>query len=63
MDTWDTGEIENSFLSSCIFYLESEQGSPAELCELVTQIGEEWLARAPQESFISCSKENCTGFS
>lgn len=43
MNTWDTSEIQDSFLSSCIFYLESEQGSPAELCDIATQVNQEWF--------------------
>ena len=57
MDTWDTGEIEDSFLSSCIFYLESEQGSPAELCELVTQIDQEWLAETHKKALFHIIKK------
>jgi hypothetical protein len=57
MDTWDTGEIENSFLSSCIFYLESEQGSPAELCELVTHVGEDWLVEPHKKALFYVVKK------
>ena len=57
MDTWDTGEIENSFLSSCIFYLESEQGSPTELCELVTHVGEDWLVEPHKKALLYVVKK------
>lgn len=44
MKTWDTKEIEDSFLSSCVFFLESEKGDPASLSELVTTAEDTWFA-------------------
>lgn len=57
MDTWDTSEIENSFLSSCIFYLENEQGSPAELCELATQVDQEWFVETHKKALFHIIKK------
>lgn len=57
MNTWDTNEIEDSFLSSCIFYLESEQGSPAGLCELVTQVNQEWFAETHRKALFYIIKK------
>lgn len=57
MSTWDTREIEDSFLSSCIFYLESEQGSPVELCELATQVDQEWFAETHKKALFHIIKK------
>ena len=57
MNTWDTNEIEDSFLSSCIFYLENEQGSPAGLCELVTQVDQEWFAETHKKALFHIIKK------
>lgn len=57
MSTWDTGEIEDSFLSSCVFYLESEQGSPTELCELVTQVDQEWFVETHKKAIFHVIKK------
>lgn len=43
MTSWDTREIEDSFLSSCVFYLEAEKGDPAILSELVTTVEDTWF--------------------
>ena len=57
MNTWDTNEIEDSFISSCIFYLESEQGSPAGLCELVTQADQEWFTETHKKALFHIIKK------
>lgn len=43
MKTWDTREIEDSFLSSCVFFLESEKGDPGILSDLVTTVEDTWF--------------------
>jgi replicative DNA helicase len=52
MNSWDTGEIENSFLSSCVFYLENEKGSPDGLCDLATQVDQDWFAETHKKALF-----------
>jgi hypothetical protein len=57
MNSWDTREIEDSFLSSCVFYLENEQGSPDGLCDLATQVDQEWFADTHKKALFYVIKK------
>lgn len=52
MKTWDTSEIEDSFLSSCIYFLETSQGTPAELCEIVSEVDDKWFESLHKKSIF-----------
>lgn len=52
MKSWETTEIENSFLSSCVYFLENQQGSPSELCDLASTIDQEWFAEPHKKAIF-----------
>lgn len=52
MKSWDTTEIENSFLSSCVYFLENQQGDPSELCELASTVDQEWFAEPHKKAIF-----------
>lgn len=52
MKTWDTTEIEDSFLSTCVYFLETSQGSPNDLCEIVCEVDVEWFNHVHKKSIF-----------
>lgn len=52
MKSWETTEIENSFLSSCVYFLENQQGSPSELCDLASTIDQEWFVEPHKKAIF-----------
>lgn len=57
MKSWDTTEIENSFLSSCVYFLESQQGQPSELCELASVVDQEWFTEPHKKAIFHIVKK------
>ena len=57
MKSWETTEIENSFLSSCVYFLENQQGSPSELCDLASTIDQEWFAEPHKKAIFHIIKK------
>ena len=52
MTTWDTTEIEDSFLSTCVHFLETSQGSISDLCEIVAEVDHEWFNEVHKKSIF-----------
>lgn len=61
MTTWDTTEIEDSFLSTCIHFLETSQGSPNDICEIVAEIDHEWFQEIHKKSIFHIVKKVVLG--
>lgn len=57
MTTWDTAEIEDSFLSTCVHFLETSSGSTNSLCELVAEIDHEWFQEIHKKSIFHVIKK------
>jgi len=57
MTTWDTEEIENSFLSFCTCFLETNQGSSGELCELAAEVNHEWFLHPHKKAIFHIIKK------
>lgn len=57
MKTWETREIEDSFLSSCVFFLENEKGDPSALCELVTTVDQAWFNEPHKKAIFHIIKK------
>lgn len=57
MKSWETTEIENSFLSSCVYFLENQQGSPSELCDLASTVDQEWFAEPHKKAIFHIIKK------
>lgn len=43
MKTWETTEIEDSFLSTCVYALESDPSSSDQLCHIVSIVEQDWF--------------------
>jgi replicative DNA helicase len=50
MRTWDTSEVEDSFLASCVYFLEEQIGSADQLCEIVASVNKEWFSHAHKKA-------------
>lgn len=61
MTTWDATEIEDSFLSTCVYFLETNQGSPNDLCEVVAEIDHEWFQQLHKKSVFHIIKKITIG--
>lgn len=57
MKTWETREIEDSFLSSCVFFLEDEKGDPSALCELATTVDQTWFTEPHKKAIFHIIKK------
>lgn len=44
MRTWDTSELEDSFLASCIYFLEHQVGETEQLSEIVSSVEKDWFS-------------------
>lgn len=60
MKTWDTTEIEDSFLSTCIYFLENA-GSPNDLCELASTVDQEWFQEIHKKALFHVIKKIALG--
>lgn len=57
MKTWDTEEIEDSFLSTCVHFLETSQGNPDDLCQLAATVEQEWFAEPHKKAIFYIIKK------
>lgn len=57
MKTWDTKEIEDSFLSTCVHFLETNQGHPDDLCQLAATIEQDWFAEPHKKAIFYVIKK------
>lgn len=57
MKTWDTTEIEDSFLSTLVHFLETGQGSPNDLCHIVAEVDHEWFEQLHKKSIFHIIKK------
>ena len=57
MKSWETKEIEDSFLSSCVFFLENEKGDPSTLCELATTVDQTWFSDPHKKAIFHIIKK------
>lgn len=61
MTTWDTAEIEDSFLSSCVHFLETSQGSAEELSEIVSEVDDKWFEDLHKKSIFHIIRKIAIG--
>lgn len=61
MKTWDTADIEDSFLSTCVHFLETAQASPNSLCEIVSEVDTEWFDDVHKKSIFHIIKKIVLG--
>lgn len=57
MTTWDTSEIEDSFLSTCVHFLETDSGSRNSLCEVIAEIDHEWFQELHKKAIFHIVKK------
>lgn len=63
MQSWDTSEIETSFLATCVFFLESEAKSPDDLCELIVKVEDSWFLEPHKKAIFYVVKKIVTSSS
>jgi replicative DNA helicase len=52
MKTWDTSEVEDSFLASCVYFLEHQVGATEQLCEIVASVEKEWFSEPHRKAIF-----------
>lgn len=57
MKSWETDEIETSFLTACVNYLEEQRGVPDDLAEFITEVDQEWFSAASKKAIFYVIKK------
>lgn len=61
MKTWDTSEIEDSFLASCMYFLEHEVNNKEQLSEVVAFIDKDWFSEPHRKAIFYVIKKIILG--
>lgn len=61
MTTWETKELEISFLSTCVDYLETERGSVDEIAPFIAEVDQEWFTANSRKAVFHVIKKIVLG--